>query len=68
MVGAELGFLKRQRLLAELEGVGVPAEVAVAVGQVRHARERVGVVGAEVLGVERAGLLNCSAAMLASPR
>ena len=49
MVGAELGFQERQRLLVELEGLGVPAEAGVAAGQVVHALERVGVVGAEVL-------------------
>ena len=48
VVGAELGFPQRQRLFAELEGLGVPAEGGVAVGQVVHAPKRVGVVGAEL--------------------
>ncbi len=47
MVGAELGLPQRQRLFAELEGLGRPAEGEVALGQVVQDAERVGVVGAE---------------------
>ena len=57
MVGAELGLPQRQRLLVELEGLGVPAEVVVAVGQVVHGRKRVGVVGAELGLLQRQRLL-----------
>ena len=51
--GPSLAFMKRQRLFAELEGLGVPAEGGVAGGQVVHARERVGVVGAELGFLQR---------------
>ncbi len=47
VVGAELGLPQGQRLLVELERLGVSAEGVVAAGQVGHADERVGVVGAE---------------------
>jgi hypothetical protein len=47
VVGTELALPKGQYLLVELEGVGVPAENGVAVGQVVHTPERVGVVGTE---------------------
>ncbi|HVC95978.1 MAG TPA: hypothetical protein VND64_19980, partial [Pirellulales bacterium] len=45
--GQKIGFHQRQRLFSELEGIGVPAEGAVAFGEVVHALKRVGVVGAE---------------------
>src|SRR5438034_183067 len=57
VVGAEVGFLERERRLVQLEGVGVPAEVGVAVGQAVHASKRVRVVGAAVFGIYRAGRL-----------
>src|SRR5260370_532175 len=52
MVGAEPGFLKRQCLFVELEGVGVPPKAAIIHGQVVHAAERVGMVGAELAFLE----------------
>ena len=48
MVGAELGLIEGERLLAELERLGIPAEGKVGIGQVVHGHQRVGVVGALV--------------------
>ncbi len=42
VIGAELGFLERERVSLELEGLRVTAEEIVAGGKVIHARERVG--------------------------
>ena len=60
--GPSLALRRASVCFAERQGVGVAAEGVVAVGQVVHARERVGVVGAELgllqgqrLLVERAG-------------
>ena len=48
MVGTQCGLPQRQRLLAEREGLVVPAQTQVAGGQVVHARQRVRVVGAQL--------------------
>ena len=48
VLGAERDFPQRQRLFVEFEGVGVPAEGAVADCQAVHALQRFGVVGAEL--------------------
>jgi hypothetical protein len=56
VVGAELGFHKRPRLFAELEGLSVPAKAGVAIGQAEHASERFGVAGSTVPDVKRSGL------------
>ena len=55
--GPSFVFRKRQRLLAELQRPVVLAGVAVADGQVVHAHERVGVVGAELRLPQRQRLL-----------
>ncbi len=60
--GAVLRFPHHEPLFPELDRIGVPAEPGVAVGQFGQARERTSVVGAEVLGIDRASrleLLRC---------
>src|ERR1700722_19776423 len=47
MTGSELSLLQRQRFLLELEGVGLPTELGIAIGQVGHAPKRVRVIGTD---------------------
>ena len=56
VVGAELRLPQRQRLLAAAAGPGRACRRPVGRGEVAHARERVGVVGAEPGGEGGAGL------------
>ena len=55
--GPELRLHQRQRLLEELQRPVVLAGVGIAVGEVVHAAERVGVVGAELRLLQRQRLL-----------
>src|SRR5262249_21849668 len=57
VIPAECLFPQLQRIFEEGEGFGKSVTLIVAVGQVVHAPERIGVAGATVQGVDCAGFL-----------
>ena len=51
--GPSFDFVARQRLYAQLQGVGLPPHAAIDVGQEVHSLQRIQVVGTAVFRVER---------------